>query len=100
MLGEILVPRESLAPLELKEPLEMLVRRAREALAVSLVVLDLSDPLELVEAQVPVDSLVLMEPVALREDLVSVVPTALWVPRVQLARLVVLESLVCPDPRV
>lgn len=99
-LKESLVPRESLAQLELRDPPDLPERREREALAVSLVVLAQLDNLEAVVLLVLVDSLVLMDLVAPREALVSVVPLALWVPRDQLASPDVLESLVCLVPRV
>lgn len=77
-LRESLVPRESLAPLEFRDLLAPLVRRAREDLVESPVVLDPVDPLESVVALVLVVSLVLMELLVAREPLVSVVPLAQW----------------------
>jgi len=76
-LGESLVPRESLAQLDFRDLLAPLVRRAREDLVESPVVLDPVDPLESVVPLVLVVCLVLMEVLVAREPLVSVVPLAL-----------------------
>lgn len=97
---ERLVLRESLAPLESRDPPALLVRKAREGPVVSPVLLVPVEPPASAAALVAAVSLVLMELLAPRVAPVSVVAPELLELRVTLVSLAATASLVCLDPRV
>jgi len=93
-------PKESLAPLVLKVPLALLVRKEREALEESLELLDHSDLQEREELLVTVVSQVRMVLLVLRELLVTGVFQALLAPREVPETPAALGSLACLEPEV